>query len=236
MKTKLKEPLKIGIILNDGFVDPQPPVKRAITWVKERLSDPRYAEIVQLKPFKPYNAAEAWAKIRRSYWPGGGKLAKSDVESTGEPVHPLSDWTWKDAAPHGMLDAEQVNDMRSERDEFRYKFAGSWNEQDVDIVIGPAFIGPASAHDTAFYWTYTSLYNFVDYPGVVIPTPIKAEAKEQYAADYEPLSEACKHVKELWETSSFEGAPINLQIVGRRYHDNDLFGALAVLKDILDLP
>jgi amidase len=236
LKTEMTKPLRIGIIENDGFIDPQPPVKRAITWARERLSDPKYSDILEFKDFKPYNAAEAWKKIRRTYWPGGGKLAKEDIMSTGEPVLPLSDWIWKDAEPHGMLDAEEVNDLRADRDKFRYEFADSWNEQEVDIVIGPAFVGPACAHDTAFYWTYTSLYNFVDYPGVVVPTPIKTEAREQYAEEYKPLSEECKKVKELWEDSNFEGAPIDLQIVARRYHDNELFGALALLKGILNLP
>lgn len=141
-----------------------------------------------------------------------------------------------DAEPHGMLNAEDVNQLRFQRDQFRYKFADSWAAQDVDVVIGPAFVGPASAHDTAFYWTYTSLYNLVDYPGVVFPTPIKVEAGEKYAVDYKPLSKECAHVKELWEQSNFEGAPIDLQVVARRYHDNELFGALATLKDVLQLP
>ncbi|KAF1935409.1 general amidase-like protein GmdB [Clathrospora elynae] len=236
LNTKAKRPLKIGIIENNGFIDPQPPVKRAIAWARQRLSDPKHSNILQVKDFKPYNAAEAWAKIRRMYWPSGGKPLKDGITSIGEPVLPLSDWTWKDAEPHGILGAEEVNDLRAQRDDFRYRFVDDWNKQDVDIVIGPAFVGPASAHDTAFYWPYTALYNLVDYPGVVVPTPIQAEAKEEYAADYKPLSDECKKVKELWEASDFEGAPINLQVNARRYHDNELFGALAVLKDILDLP
>jgi amidase len=141
-----------------------------------------------------------------------------------------------DAAPHGMLNAEEVNQLRFQRDQFRYQFADSWARQDVDVVIGPAFVGPACAHDTAFYWTYTSLWNFVDYPGVVFPTPIKTERNEKYAKDYEPLSKECRHVNELWDASSFEGAPVNLQINARKYHDNELFGALAMLKDVLELP
>jgi amidase len=236
LMTEAKKPLRIGIIENDGFIDPQPPVKRAIAWARQRLSDPQHSGIIQVKPFMPYKAQEAWKQIRRMYWPSGGKLAKEDIMSTGEPVLPLSEWCWKDAEPYGMLHAEEVNELRAARDKFRYEFADSWNEQEVDIVIGPAFVGPASAHDTAFYWTYTSLYNFVDYPGVVVPTPIKAEAKEEYPTEYKPLSDECRHTKELWESSDFEGAPINLQVNARRYHDNDLFGALRVLKDILDLP
>ncbi|EOA84231.1 hypothetical protein ACJQWK_00960 [Exserohilum turcicum] len=232
----IKKPLRIGIIENDGFIDPQPPVKRAIAWARSRLSDPKHSGAFQVKEFKPYKAAEAWVKIRRMYWPDGGKGSKDTIMSSGEPILSLSDFTWKEAEPHGMLNAQQVNELRAERDKFRYEFAESWNKQEVDIVIGPAFVGPASAHDTAFYWTYTSLYNFVDYPGVVVPTPLRAEAKEQYAPDYKPLSNECRHVKELWESSNFEGAPVTLQVNARRYHDNELFGALAVLKDVLELP
>lgn len=236
LNTSITKRLKIGIIDNDGFIDPQPPVKRAIAWARQRLSDPKYSDIIEVKTFKPYNAAEAWSKIRRMYWPDGGIMTKADFTETGEPVLPLTDWIMADAEPHGMQSAEDVNQMRSQRDQFRYNFAESWTDQDVDVVIGPAFVGPACAHETAFYWTYTSLYNFVDYPGVVFPTPITTEAKEKYADDYEPLSKECKHVKELWEASSFEGAPIDLQINARKYHDNELFGALAMLKDILELP
>jgi amidase len=236
LHTSTRKPLRIGIIENDSFIDPQPPVKRAIAWARSCISDAKYSSMFEVKDFKPHNAAEAWKQIRRMYWPGAGKSFKEGFESTGEPIHELTKWGWKDAEPYGMLNADQVNELREERDKFRYDFADSWNKQDVDIVIGPAFVGPASAHDTAFYWTYTSLYNFVDYPGVVVPTPIRAEAKEQYAPNYKPLSDECRHVKELWEKSNFEGAPVTLQVNARRYHDSELFGALAMLKDALELP
>ncbi|KAK7427344.1 hypothetical protein QQZ08_006113 [Neonectria magnoliae] len=235
LKTPIHKRLKIGIINNDGFIVPQPPVKRAISWAKELLSGPRHADLIEIKEFKPFGAADAWDKARRMYWPDGGQGSKGAILATGEPVHPLSDWIWKDEEPSGMLTAQDVNLARRERDNFRCAFAESWNEQDVDVVLGPAFAGPACAHDTAFYWTYTSLYNLVDYPGVVMPTPIKAKAKEEYDPDYVPLSDACKHVKQLWEGSNFEGAPVELQLVARKFHDNELFGALTLLKDILGL-
>ncbi|CAA9962932.1 Amidase domain containing protein [Pyrenophora teres f. maculata] len=238
INTEIKKQLKIGIIQNDGFIDPQPPVKRAIAWARERLAPLEKSSAIEIKPFTPYNASEAWKNIKRMYWPSGGKPAKDAIESTGEPVLPLTSWIWADAAPYGMLDAEQVNHQRFIRDHYRLAFADDWNKQDVDIVIGPGFVGPASAHDTAFYWTYTSLWNLVDYPGVTVPTPIRAGKKgeEGYASDYRPLSEECKRVKELWEEGDFEGAPIGLQICARRYHDNELFGALNLLKEALELP
>lgn len=235
LQTPLQGRLKIGIISHDGFIDPQPPVKRAIAWARDILSQPKYNHLVEVKEFKVIGAEKAWSTIRKTYWPEGGQLTKNAILSTGEPVHPLTDWIYEDAEPQGMRSAEDVMWMRRERDNFRFDFAKSWTDQDVDITIGPAFVGPASAHDTAFYWTYTSLYNYVDYPGAVIPTPIKAEAGETYDPSYVPLSDACKHVKELWESGNFEEAPINLQVVARKYHDNQLFAALRVLKVILDL-
>jgi amidase len=236
LKTIVPPKLKIGIIENDGYIDPQPPVKRAIAWARQQLSDPKYADAFEVKAFTPYAAEEAWNKIRLMYWPDGAQGPLQAIAATGEPVLPLSDWIWKDAAPLGMRTATEVAYMRQERDDFRMAFLAHWNSQDVDVVIGPAFVGPASAHDTAFYWTYTSLYNFVDYPGVVFPTPVKAEPDEKYVADYTPLSDACAHVKQLWDEGDFEGAPIDLQINARKYHDNQLYGALELLKGALNLP
>lgn len=235
LQTPINKRLKIGVIENDGFIRPQPPVKRAIEWAKERLSNPKYADVLEVKDFKPYGAAEAWSRIQRMYWPDGGSSLIDSFNSTGEPIHPLSAWIWKEAAAFGMQTAVDVSNMRAERDRFRCAFAESWQAQDVDVVIGPAFVGPATAHDTAFYWTYTSLYNFVDYPAVVIPTPIKTQSGEEYDPSYSPLSKECSHVKQLWEKSNFEGSPINLQVIARKHHDNELFGALAALKEALEL-
>ncbi|PNH51028.1 hypothetical protein VD0002_g5506 [Verticillium dahliae] len=188
------------------------------------LSDPEYAGAVEVTSFKPFGAADAWSKIRRTYWPDGGQGARDEIVATGEPLHPLSEWIWKDAEPHGMLTAQDVALMRKDRDDFRIKFARSWAEQDVDVVLGPAYIGPACAHDTAFTWTYTSLYNFIDYPGVVFPTPIVTQRGEKYDASYVPLSDACREARRLWDESDFEGAPINLQLVARKYHDISSLG------------
>jgi amidase len=228
-----KRLLKIGIIETDGFITPQPPVRRALAWAKHRLLQ---SSAFEIKSFTPYNAQEAWSLIRRMYWPDGGLSTLSAIQSSGEPVLPLTTAIMSTAAPHGMLTAEAVNQLRSQRDAFRAAFADSWNAQDVDVVIGPAFVGPACKHDTALYWTYTSLWNFVDYPGVVFPTKIRAEVGETYAEGYMPLSRECAHVREMWEAGGFEGAPVDLQICGRRYHDSEVMGALGLMSEILELP
>jgi amidase len=130
-----------------------------------------------------------------------------------------------------------VLEQRVLRDQVRSEFSLDWDKQGVDIILCPSFVGPASSHDTALYWNYTAMWNYLDCPGIVVPTPIRAMKKgdEEYEVK-EPLGKECEHVRRLWDEGNFEDAPINLQFVGRRYRDNELFGALAAVKDALQLP
>ncbi|KAK4165544.1 acetamidase [Cladorrhinum sp. PSN259] len=232
-------PLKVGILFHDGQIVPQPPVIRALEWAKSQLSF--FPDLFEVKEFAPFGTAELMQNLRKAYWPDGGKGVKAHLAATGEPLLPLTQWIIKDAESDTDAGTEGVLAMRVARDTFRQKFVAHWNSQDVDVLLCPAFVGPACEHETAFYWNYTAFWNYVDYPGAVFPTPIKAskkgEEKEGYKDEYKSaLSEQDKHVRELWEKGDFEGAPVDLQLVGRKYHDNQLFGALEKLKGALQLP
>ncbi|PSK59228.1 Fatty-acid amide hydrolase 1 [Elsinoe australis] len=230
----LPRPLKVGIMMTDGHITPQPPVIRALEWARSRLSS---SSTIDLKPYTPYKAAEALRLINIMFLPDNGLHIKEECEKTGEPLHPLTEHLFKACTDTSReMTATEITALRFERDNFRCAFADDWNEQDVDAVLCPAFVGPAAMHETARHWGYTSLWNFVDYPGVTFPTPIKAGKKgeEAYQTD-EMLSEDDREVRRLWDEGDFEGAPVNLQLVTRKYHDNQLFGVLNVMKDLLEL-
>ncbi|KAK2033250.1 amidase [Colletotrichum zoysiae] len=229
-------PLKVGFMMNDGLIVPQPPVTRALDWARTRLSGlPNF----EIKSFTPYRVEEALRNIELGFFPDGGKQVKQALAATGEPMLPLTKAIVKSAETTGQdLDAAGVLQQRVTRDNFRCDFAAHWNKSDVDVVICPAYVGSASVHETTLFWNYTAFWNYVDYPGLVVPTPIKALAKgsEGYAAaDTVPLSGQDELVKKLWAEGDFEGAPVGIQIVARKYHDNDLFAALAAMKAALEL-
>ncbi|KAI1068702.1 hypothetical protein LB507_006217 [Fusarium sp. FIESC RH6] len=226
-----KKPLKLGIMMNDGVITPQPPVTRALEWAVSKLRSKGF----DVRPFQPYGAKEAMEGIRRAYWPDGGKAVREALEAKQEPMHDLTRWILKDAEGPG-LDTAGILKLRLARDDFRCRFAEHWELQDVDFVVCPVFIGPACSHETSFYWNYTAFWNYVDYPGITIPTPIKAGTKgsEDYPADSVTLSEDEEHVRRLWAEGDFEGAPINLQVVGRKYHDNDLFEAVTEIDKAIN--
>ena len=81
------------------------------------------------------------------------------------------------------------------------------------------------------------MWNYTDQPGFVFCTPVIASStKEEYPVEYStPLSKEDEHVRQLWQDTDFVGARIDLQIVARKFHDNELFGALNILKDILQM-
>ncbi|KAK1963985.1 amidase [Colletotrichum sublineola] len=229
-------PLKVGFMMNDGFIVPQPPVTRALDWARARLSNSPSFEV---KDFTPYGAEEALRNIRLAFFPDGGRQVKQALAATGEPMQPLTQAIIKDAETTGQdLDAAGVLQQRVTRDKFRCDFAAHWNKLDVDVVICPSYVGPACVHETGLFWNYAAFWNYVDYPGVVVPTPIKAlgKGRESYAtADQVPLSKQDELVRKLWDQGDFEGAPIGIQIVARKYHDNDLFAALRAMEIPLGL-
>lgn len=105
-------------------------------------------------------------------------------------------------------------------------------------MISPAYIGTAPAHDTSDYILYTCIWNFVDYPAVIVPTPIKAEKGGEKYEDGETISgtDEDKYAREVYgDGSQFEGAPVSLQVTARRHHDNELFGALKLMSKALEL-
>lgn len=225
-------PLKVGIMKHDGFIMPQPPVTRALEWARAQLTGARG---IELREYKPHRAAEAFKNVRRAYWPDGGCGIRNALIESGEPWSNLSQWTIQASEDEPARTTECMFKMAVTKENFWFDAAEHWQSQDIDVLICPAFVGPACSHETGFFWTYTSYWNYLDMPGAVLPTPIVAGAKgtESYA-DSTPLSEECQQVRKFWEAGDFEGAPIALQVIAPRYHDNELFQALGQLKDHLD--
>ncbi|KAK7214007.1 hypothetical protein V2G26_021185 [Clonostachys chloroleuca] len=234
LRSPTTAPLKIGLMTSDGVISPQPPVARALAWARTKLDN---SNRFQVKTFEPYKVATAMRQISLAYFPDGGKTLKTHLQKTGEPCFPLTKWVIREGEGT-ELTSQGVLEQRLLRDQFRCAFAEYWESQDVDVVLCPTYVGPAPIHETAFFWNYTAFWNYVDYPGVVFPTPIKAQSAgiEKYAtSDSTPLSDNCKYVRHLWEREDYQGAPINLQLVARKYYDSDLFAALGAIEEALEL-
>lgn len=80
------------------------------------------------------------------------------------------------------------------------------------------------------------LWNVLDYPGLIVPSPFKVEGGSEYNKADPVLSEADRVVRELWSKHNYEGAPISFNIVAKRHMENELLAAVGMMQEALRLP
>jgi amidase len=225
-------PLRIGVLWHDGIVRPHPPVTRALKQVTEALK----GHNVDMVEVPPHLHDEAWTILSSLYYPDGGEADSEDIDSSGEPWRPLSMWIIKDNPCVKKLSVGELAYWFEEREAYRKEYALHWKKYDIDALLCPVGPGVAPKHNTAKYWSYTSQWNLLDYPGLVFPV-FKVEKDVDVWTGYEQiLGELDQENRELWNPEEFHGAPVGLQIVGRRFEDEKIVAILEHITDKIGLP
>lgn len=122
------------------------------------------------------------------------------------------------------------------RDDYRAAYAQAWNEttgpdgHEVDVILCPASFGAATPHDHARYWGYTSHWNLLDYPGAVFPVTTVDQEKDVKDAGYVPKNDEDRFVYDMYTPERYLDAPVSLQVVGRRQHDELVIAALEEIE------
>lgn len=118
------------------------------------------------------------------------------------------------------------------RDEYRAAYARAWNAtseadgKEVDVILCPASYGAATPHEQSKYWGYTAHWNLLDYPGAVFPVTTVDSSKDIKDVDYEPKNDQDRFIYNMYDANIFEGAPVGLQLIGRRLQEEKVLAAL----------
>lgn len=217
---------KIGILDFDGVVMPQPPVKRALLLVREKLSALENVEVVD---FRPYDHARAWEIISTLYFEDGGADTKATLESTNELLCPQTAWVVDGGNVKPLTMHEQWH-WNLEKQKYRKEYLAHWNKSGLpDAVIAPVFPGPACKHRSAKYWGYTSQWNLLDYPALVFPmTTVDPELDKP--VEYTPLNDMDDFVYKQYDCAElYANAPVNLCAVGLRNTEEKLVEVVSLL-------
>ena len=215
---------------HDGIVKPHPPVVRALQEVVNKLKDVESVEIVD---WKPYKHDEAWNILSSLYFSDGGQEEVAAIEASGEPWRPLSKFILKDNPWVKKLTVEEIWHWTMKREGYKTEYAKVWNdtatgtnetgelEGIVDVILCPVGPGAAPPLDCARYWGYTAQWNLLDYPGLVFPVTKVDPTIDVVDHDYKPMNEKDEYNHQLWQSGpdKYKGAPVSLQLVGRRYED-----------------
>lgn len=227
-----ERPLRIGVLWHDGIVRPHPPITRALKLVTDKLKEHN----IEVIDFAPHLHDEAWAILSSLYYPDGGEADSEDIASSGEPWRPLSEWIIKENPCVKKLSVGELAYWLEEREAYRKEYALHWKKYSIDALPCPVGPGVAPKHNTARYWSYTSQWNLLDYPGLVFPVCNVNKKQDRWNGDEQPLSGLDEENKSLWDPEEFDGAPIGLQLVGRRFDDEKIVGILEHITDKIGLP
>lgn len=239
--------IKVAVIWHDGVVKPHPPVIRALQEVVDKLKDMQSVEIVE---WKPYKHDEAWSIISSLYFCDGGREENEAIEASGEPWRPLSKFILKDNPWVKRLTVEEIWYWTMRREAYRTEYAKIWNdtatgtsetgklEGTVDVILCPVGPGAAPPLDCARYWGYTTQWNLLDYPALVFPVTKVDPTMDVVDQDYKPMNEKDEYNHHLWKSGpeKYKGAPVSLQLVGRRYEDEKVIEATEFIKENIGLP
>ena len=250
------QPLKIGVMWNDGVVNPHPPITRALQEVVAKLRSVSNIEVVD---WIPHLHSEAWAILSSLYFTDGGAADAATIDESGEPWRPLTTLIIKNNPCVKKLSPNKIYYWQEEREAYRKEHAKVWNDTAtgperqgmVDVILCPAGPGVAPKHNTAKYWAYTSQWNLLDYPAVVFPVSKVDKKRDAKARGFQPMTDVDEDNFELCEffhennfvadgspddAEEFDGLPISLQLVGRRFEDEKLLAALEYVKKVTGVP
>ncbi|CCO31140.1 Acetamidase [Rhizoctonia solani AG-1 IB] len=238
---KKGEKLSIGIFIDDGVVAPHPPIVEALRRVRDDLVSAGH-EVIDWEPMDHQQAIEV---ISRLYLLDAGDEIRSVLAESGEPPIPSVARILAEAEKHGISSLSKSWEVNAKRDDFRARVLKHWNEtarrtasgRPVDAVLCPASATLAPPHWTMRWFGYTAYWNLVDLPAVVFPVGKPFDASLWRSGDRtahvnirNPTEE---FVSNQWNPETYDGAPIALQLVGRRWQEEKLISNLRIVDEVV---
>ncbi|KAK5081931.1 hypothetical protein LTR70_008621 [Exophiala xenobiotica] len=231
--------LRIGFIgPHDGLVHVQPPVQRALDTTQKTLEEAGH-EII---PW-PYELHEIIVKnLVASFFDLGGTAITEMLTPFEEPVFPaMQGYT---VAAKAELNVTQMRYKVMQRNELQQKYLEAWNatatsdKGPMDCIImavAPWAAPRLGATQKAMYVGYTGVCNFLDFCACTFPVTF-ADKDIDVARDsksFHQLSEIDGRIQADYDAEFYHGAPVSLQLAGRRLEEEKVLEMVEIVADVL---
>jgi amidase len=222
--TKGGKQLTFGIMRDDGFVRPQPPVNRGLDILVKKVQGLGH-KVVE---WNPPSHAEAM-KLSLATWAFDGSVdVFNNLALSGEPIVPSVAAIFG-TEPRKPYTAEQIAETSIVIWKYREKYEDYWNSNPVDAVIAPTY-PHAGIIPGKLRYGYTFYGNILDYSVGVIPVTTVDKSVDVRIQGYDALNERDKMVATEYDPELQHGAPIGISIYGRRFEDEKILGILEALS------
>jgi amidase len=175
------------------------------------------------------------------YTADGGEDIRRDVEAAGEPFIPHVEALVNKGRAISVYEYWQLNKQKLAAQKC---YLDLWNStksaktgQPIDILLTPVMPHSAVPHRKCRWVGYTKVFNFVDYPAVVLPAGhVSKELDCEAAKDmhvYKPRNPLDLWNWDLFDVDNMDGMPIGVQIVARRLQEEKVLGAAKAIDKVL---
>ncbi|KAF9885842.1 Acetamidase [Aspergillus nanangensis] len=210
-----RERLAFGVLFSDGVVNPQPPVLRALREVVDLVMSLGHI-VMEWKPPSHARAVKIWRDISLI---DGGKAFHEALALSGEPATP----TIFGAKASSPVDASTVMERNVSLNNYRKAYLDYWDStasitgsgRPVDALITPFHQGPPPAPGK------------VRYMASVLPVTQVKKKVDKYPSGYSPLNETDSLVYSDYDVDLLDGAPVGVQLVGRRLQEETVLALTA---------
>ncbi|KAK5164158.1 uncharacterized protein LTR77_010249 [Saxophila tyrrhenica] len=157
--------LRVGIILDDGVVEPVAPVMRSMQTVMTKLAEAGH-ELIELPVQLTKDLhRRGTASAMKSNVQNGGRSVMKHIEASGEPVVPRT----AVGSAQSLLTSEEIFANHMDRAKIAGEYAEIWQTFQLDAILAPAVAHPAPPHGQYISNSYATMYNMLDYVAGSIP-------------------------------------------------------------------
>ncbi|CAG9986500.1 unnamed protein product [Clonostachys byssicola] len=230
-------PLTIGVLYDDEVVRPHPPVARVLRTVVEALKTAGH----DILEWDAKLHAECVAVMDQYYTVDGGKDIRDAVSEGGEPFIPHVERLINSGAPISVHDYWALNRSKWE---LQQKYMEKWDSlrsqktgRVADVVILPPLPHTAVPHTACRWVGYTKVWNFLDYPALVLPAGNVTQDDI-----HEPWEFAFRNPKDEWTGKLWQDQrqkmadlrlPVGVQLVCRKLEEEKLLGIGKVVDEVI---
>ncbi|KFA76642.1 hypothetical protein S40288_05955 [Stachybotrys chartarum IBT 40288] len=226
--------LRVGVAETDGVFTPTPPVRRAFKHTVDLLQG---NDGIQLIPIDLPNVKQHYQDVISFLTLSGSdnKFFMEQLARTEEPVIPSLQAIGLLSAP-GTTQLQGLLDLNVCRAETAQQYLRLFRDNDIDVILMPPAPHTAVPLDCWVKAAYTCLWNYLDYPAVVIPV---GQVQDTDLADDLSNAKFGPEDEELYKLytgpEQYEGMPTCVQVVGYRHKDEALLNVAAVLDSIINV-
>ena len=227
-----KAPLNLGILLDDGFMTPHPPITRGLRMVHKALAKAGH-KVVDWSPPSHQEAARIHLLFLQS---DGGFDIHKQLDLSGEPLIPPLREIFKLKTPFSAITTQ---DLSIQGRDSCAAYSDYWNSkaadngQEVDAFIMPVAPHAAVMPGRYLYTGYTEVVNLLDYSAAVIPVTTADKSVDVIDPNYVPLNDLDAKNWAWYDPEAYDGAPVGLQIVGRKYDEEKVWAIAKIVDAIL---